>query len=186
MNRQMLAKLFPETYRQWPHMTRYGRFEQGVVLVLVLSFVISIVVVIALIELIGKVARMLIAGALDPLDHAVFQTVFGAIMTLLIAMEFKHSIVGVLERRESIIHVKTVMLIAIMALARKFIIIDPTAQPPAMLLALAGVILALGAVYWLMRDRDSRDAGRDADGGRPWPISQGAVGENSFPSAEPK
>src|SRR3569623_1314338 len=184
MNRQMLAKLFPETCRQWPHMTRYGRFEQGVVLVL--SFVISIVVVIAQIELIGNVIRMLIAGALDPLDHAVFQTEFGSIKTLLIAMEFKHSIVGVLERRESIIHVKTELLIAIMALARKFIIIDPTAQPPAMLRALAGVILALGVVFWLMRDRDCRDAGGAADGGRARPSSQEAVGENSFPSAEPK
>src|SRR3569623_1058126 len=117
MNRQMLAKLFPETCRQWPHMTRYGRFEQGVVLVL--AVVISIVVGIALSELIGNVIRMLIAGALDPLDHAVVQTVFGAIMTLLNAMEFKHTIVGVLERRESIIHVKKVLLSAIMAQLRK-------------------------------------------------------------------
>ena len=35
----------------------------------------------------------------DPLDHGVFQALFGAMMTLLIAMEFKHSIIRVALRR---------------------------------------------------------------------------------------
>src|SRR3569832_1496268 len=95
---------------------------------------------------------MLVAGAFDPLDHEVFQSVFGAIMTLLIAMEFIHSIIRVIERRESIIQVKTVVLIAIMALARKFIILDASTKDAAMLAALAAVMLVRGVVYWLMRD----------------------------------
>ncbi len=40
------------------------------------------------------------------------------IMTLLIAMEFKHSIVRVALRRDSIIQVKTVILIGLIALAQ--------------------------------------------------------------------
>jgi len=150
MKRYLLPNLFHETYPQWPRMNMYERFEQSVAIVL--SFIISIVVLIALFELIGKVAHMLVAGAFDPLDHEVFQSVFGAIMTLLIAMEFKHSIIRVIERRESIIQVKTVVLIAIMALARKFIILDASTKDAAMLAALAAVMLALGVVYWLMRD----------------------------------
>ncbi|MDU7588409.1 MAG: phosphate-starvation-inducible PsiE family protein, partial [Acidovorax sp.] len=90
-----------------------------------------------------------------PLDHKVFQTVFAMIMTLLIAMEFKHSIVKVALRKESVIQVKTVILIAILALARKFIILDPDVDP-AKVAALAGAILALGLTYWLMRERDDR------------------------------
>lgn len=135
----------------------YERFEQ--IVAIVLSFVISIIVVIALLELIEKVGRMVAVGALDPLDHEIFQSVFGAIMTLLIAMEFKHSIIRVIERRESIIQVKTVVLIAILALARKFIILDTAMMDPAMLAALAAVMLALGIVYWLIRDHQvaSRD-----------------------------
>ena len=39
-------------------------------------------------------------------------------MTLLIAMEFKHSIVRVALRRDSIIQVKTVILIGLIALAQ--------------------------------------------------------------------
>jgi uncharacterized membrane protein (DUF373 family) len=76
------------------------------------------------------------------------------IMTLLIAMEFKHSIVRVALRRDSIIQVKTVILIA---LARKFVILDPEVSP-AKIAALAGATLALGATYWLLRKRDDRAA----------------------------
>src|SRR3569623_813085 len=113
MKRYLLPNLFHETYQQWPRMNMYARFAQSVAIVL--SVIISFVVLIALFELTGKVAHIRVAGAFDPLDHEVFQSVFGAIMTLLIAMEFKHSIIRVIERRESIIQVKTVVLIAIMA-----------------------------------------------------------------------
>ena len=43
-------------------------------------------------------------------------------------MEFKHSIVRVALRRDSIIQVKTVILIGLIALARKFVILDPEAS----------------------------------------------------------
>src|SRR3569832_1436383 len=150
MKRYLLPFFFLVLFLLWPCLFLFVCFVLCVAIVL--SFIISIVVLIALFELIGKVAHMLVAGAFDPLDHEVFQSVFGAIMTLLLAMEFKHSIIRVIERRESIIQVKTVVLIAIMALARKFIILDASTKDAAMLAALAAVMLALGVVYWLMRD----------------------------------
>ncbi|WP_395764839.1 MULTISPECIES: phosphate-starvation-inducible PsiE family protein [Pseudomonadales] len=138
---------------QWRLMTVYERFEQ--VVALVLSAVIAVIIVVSLFQLIAIVFTLLVLDAFNPLDHKVFQSVFGMIMTLLIAMEFKHSIVRVALRKESIIQVKTVILIAILALARKFIILDPDVDP-AKLAALAGTILALGLTYWLMRERDDR------------------------------
>lgn len=138
---------------QWRLMTVYERFEQ--VVAITLSGVIALVIVISLIQLIRLVFTLLVMDALNPLDHKVFQLVFGAIMTLLIAMEFKHSIVKVALRKESIIQVKTVILIAILALARKFIILEPDVDP-AKVAALAGTVLALGLTYWLMRERDDR------------------------------
>jgi len=134
-------------------MTVYERFEQ--VVAITLSGVIALVIVISLIQLIRLVFTLLVMDALNPLDHKVFQLVFGATMTLLIAMEFKHSIVKVALRKESIIQVKTVILIAILALARKFIILEPDVDP-AKVAALAGTVLALGLTYWLMRERDDR------------------------------
>ena len=136
-------------------MTVYERFEQ--VVVITLSGVMSMVIVISLIQLIRLVFTLLVMDALNPLDHKVFQLVFGATMTLLIAMEFKHSIVRVALRRDSIIQVKTVILIGLIALARKFVILDPEASP-GKIAALAGATLALGATYWLLRERDDRAA----------------------------
>ena len=142
-----------EMRSQWRLMTFYERFEQ--VVALVLSAVIAVIIVVSLFQLIAIVFTLLVLDAFNPLDHKVFQNVFGMIMTLLIAMEFKHSIVRVALRKESIIQVKTVILIAILALARKFIILGPDVDP-AKVAALAGTILALGLTYWLMRERDDR------------------------------
>ena len=98
----------------------------------------------------------MLGGALDPLDYEVFQALFGMIMTLLIAMGFKHSIIRAALRRESIIQVKTVILIALLALSRKFVILDITT-----IAALASATLVLGVVYWLLRERDDRLARLD-------------------------
>lgn len=140
---------------QWAIMSFYERFEHGIALVL--SAVIAVIIVVSLLQLISIVFTLLILDAFNPLDHKVFQSVFGMIMTLLIAMEFKHSIVRVALRRDSIIQVKTVILIGLIALARKFVILDPEASP-GKIAALAGATLALGATYWLMRERDDRVA----------------------------
>jgi len=143
-----------ETRRYWPIMTAYERFEQ--IVAFLLGLLIAIVVVIALIQLLIEVMPLVLGGALDPLDHRAFQALFGMIMTLLIAMEFKHSIIRVALRRESVIQVKTVMLVALLALSRKFIILDVAATEPATIAALSGATLVLGIVYWLLRERDDR------------------------------
>ncbi len=147
--------LFPKTREYWPMMSFYERFEQ--VVAIVLSFAIAAVVIVAMIELLGRIGVLMLNGALDLLDHQMFQNIFGMIMTLLIAMEFKHSIVRVIDRRESIIQVKTVILIAILALARKFIILDTKEMAADKMAALSAIVLALGIVYWLVRNSDQKD-----------------------------
>lgn len=78
------------------------------------------------------------------------------IIAMLIVLEFKHSIVRVAMRRESIVQVKTVVLIALLALSRKFVILDASTTGPAHIAALAFATLVPGAVYWLLRERDDR------------------------------
>ena len=145
--------------RDWPQLTAYQRFEAFVAAVL--AIVIGVVILVALYRLIAGVIDALLLRALNPLAPQVFQTIFGEIMTLLIAMEFKHSIVRVALRRDSIIQVKTVILIGLIALARKFVILDPEASP-AKVAALAGATVALGVTYWLLRERDDRAAKESA------------------------
>jgi uncharacterized membrane protein (DUF373 family) len=44
----------------------------------------------------------------------------------------------------------------LLAIVRKLLILDLGASGAAQVLALAGAILALGGVYWLVRDQDRR------------------------------
>jgi uncharacterized membrane protein (DUF373 family) len=154
MPSQRNPSLFRETRRYWPLMNAYERFEH--VVAFMLSLIIAMLVALALVQLSGRVVLLLMTGALDPLDHEVFQGMFGMVMTLLIALEFKHSIVRVAVRRESIVQVKTVVLIALLALSRKFVILDASSTGPATIAALAGATLVLGIVYWLLRERDDQ------------------------------
>jgi uncharacterized membrane protein (DUF373 family) len=133
----------------------YRRFEAAVAFAL--TVVIGAVILVALSRLIVSVADTLVLRALNPLEHEVFQRVFGEIMTLLIALEFNHTLQYVVSGERGIIHTKMVILIALLALARKVIIVDLFAAAPAGLAALAALTLALGVTYWLMRERDDRD-----------------------------
>lgn len=139
----------------WNVMSFYERFEQGVALLL--TFIIAIVVILALFDLIREVVRLLSGGTPQPAER-VFQKLFGQIMTLLIALEFKHSILRVAARRNNIVRVKTILLIAMLALSRKFIILDAAALSAGTIFALAAVILALGVTYWLVREREERES----------------------------
>ncbi|HEC16883.1 MAG TPA: diguanylate cyclase [Sedimenticola sp.] len=161
-----------KTRQYWGVMTFYERFEH--VIALLLGGVISVIVVIALWRLVREVFSLLILGALDPLDHRVFQGIFGMIMTLLIALEFKHSILEVLERQAHIIQVKTVILIAQLALARKFIILDAASMDAGKIGALGFAVLVLGLVHWLLRERDDAALSSSPAGARPkWPSHGG-------------
>jgi uncharacterized membrane protein (DUF373 family) len=148
------AKILGISSDEWNAMSFYGRFEQ--IVTWILTLFIGIIIAIALLQLVVTIFRLLVFGALNPLDHREFEIIFGMIMTLLIAMEFNHSIVQTIERLHRIIQVKTVVLISILALARKFIILDIEATPALTIVALAFAVIALGVVYWLMRERDGR------------------------------
>jgi uncharacterized membrane protein (DUF373 family) len=136
----------------WAAMSFYERFEALVALVL--TAVITTVILVALWRLIVSVVDTLLLQSLNPLEHNVFQAVFGEILTLLIALEFNHTLRYVVTHGWGIIQAKIVILIAVMALVRKIIVSDVSALPPAMLAAEAGLLLALGITYWLMRERE--------------------------------
>lgn len=154
MKPSTLRSQYQKFKESWWALGFYERFEQ--LIALAITALIAVIIVIALVDLTKGLLPLLIRGDMNPLDHRAFQAIFGQIMTLLIAMEFKHSIIKVVARKESIIQVKTVLLIALMALSRKFIILDADKYPADKILALALVVLAIGIVYWLVRDRENR------------------------------
>jgi uncharacterized membrane protein (DUF373 family) len=138
----------------WAILTAYQRFES--IIALLLSLVIAVVVLVALYRLISGVIDTLVLRALNPLEHTVFQQVFGEIMTVLIALEFNHTLHYAFSGSRGVIQAKVVILIAQLAIVRKLIVADFYGVTPAWLAGLAALILALGITYWLMRERDDR------------------------------
>jgi uncharacterized membrane protein (DUF373 family) len=147
-----LSERWNRSKKQWNILTYYQRFESAVAFVL--TVVIALIVIVALYRLCVGVVTAFLFGAVNPLEHAAFQSVFGEIMTLLIALEFNHTLRYVVTRHQSIIHTKVVVLIALLAVARKFIILDIRDATAGYLLGLAAITLALGVTHRLMRERN--------------------------------
>lgn len=143
------------TKEAWPHLTFYEKFEQ--IVVLVLTALIAVVIASATWHLGVNIVHLLSSDVFNPADQAIFQTVFGMIFTVIIALEFKHSLLVVLARQESIVQVRSIVLLAMLAILRKFIILDLERTTSTQLFALAAATLALGIVYWLVRDQDRRE-----------------------------
>jgi uncharacterized membrane protein (DUF373 family) len=144
--------------QQWSVLTFYEKFEH--VVILVLTGLIAVIIVAALWNLALKIiVAIVLSQTFDPTDPSVFQTAFGMIFTVLIALEFKRSLLVLAERRESIVQVRTVVLIALLAIVRKLMILDLATTDASHIFALAAAILALAGVYWLIRDQDRRGLG---------------------------
>ncbi len=73
---------------------------------------------------------------------------FGAFMVVLIAIEIFQNII--LYLRDDVIHVKIVLATALMAIARKVIILDYDELEPLYILATGIVLVATGITYYLI------------------------------------
>ncbi len=110
-----------------------------------------------LMAIVVNIAHDILATTFDPTNAAVFQSVFGGIFTVVIALEFKRSILVTSERDEGPLRVRVVILIGMLAIVRKLIIMDLAHENALQLLALSVAFLSLGIVYWLVRDQDRRE-----------------------------
>jgi len=148
-----MRKTIQELRERWASLTLYEKFEQ--VIALVLTWLISLIIVFAVVDVAKEMAALLGRSGLHPFEHAVFQTLFGEIVTVLIAMEFKHSILKVTAGRQNIIQARTILLISLLALARKFMILDTENTSAGTIAALALAVVTLSVSYWMICERES-------------------------------
>jgi uncharacterized membrane protein (DUF373 family) len=156
-----LATEFRQLQSKWRTLSLYERFEQTVVAALTL--VIALIVVLATWQLLGEMAGLLRRGAAKTADPQIFQGVFGMVLTVLIALEFKHTLLVVRHHRRAVVEVRSVVLIALLALVRRFIILDVYDASPAIIAALAGATVALGIVFWLVADHSGQEIDAEAE-----------------------
>ena len=144
-----------DTTEELRPLSLYQRFEH--IVIMFLTALIAVIVIAAVWNLSLKILfGLVLSGSLDPSDYTIFQAVFGMIFTVIIALEFKKSLLVIAERRESVVQIRSVVMIALLAICRKVIILDLRETDAPQIFALAAAILSLGVVYWLIRDSDQR------------------------------
>src|SRR5260370_12968950 len=75
---------------RWKTLSIYEKFEQTIVSIL--TWIIAVIVAVATWQLILHTVGMIRSHLLDPKDSQAFQSLFGMVLTLLVALEFKHSL----------------------------------------------------------------------------------------------
>jgi uncharacterized membrane protein (DUF373 family) len=133
--------------QEWNDLTSYERFEQ-VVSRIIMAFV-AVVIVYSIILVAYDIFKDFALGP-QYMEQELLQDIFGSILTVLILLEFNHSIAVSLKQKTGIVQARIIVLIAIMVIARKIILLDFKAASIETLAGHAGLALALGALYWMI------------------------------------
>ena len=87
-----LASEFRELASKWQTLSIYEKFEQLVVAVL--TTVIALILALATWQLLFHTLTLVESHLGSPADSQIFQGLFGTVLTVLIAMEFKHTLLA--------------------------------------------------------------------------------------------
>ncbi|MBU5637461.1 phosphate-starvation-inducible PsiE family protein [Geomonas sp. Red69] len=128
------------------------RFEKGIIMVLVVLM--SVVLLLSTLELAWIIIEDIISPPMLLLDISELLDIFGLFMLVLIGIELLDTIAKT-YMAESVDHAQIVMAVAIIAIARKVIILDVKELSGLALLGVAAIILALSVGYFLIKKRDS-------------------------------
>ncbi|UTV30822.1 phosphate-starvation-inducible PsiE family protein [Photobacterium atrarenae] len=113
-----------------------------------LSILMVFVIVMGVLDVAWILYQRMITPPIYILTISDMLATFGAFMAVLIAIEIFINITIYL--RENVIHVKIVMATALMAIARKVIIIDVEEMDVMYLFAISAVALSMSVGYWLI------------------------------------
>ena len=142
-------------------MPRYDHFER----------VISAILLIGMIAVIALATASFLRGiwpfALQvgsTFDYATFQSLFDRALAALIALELAHSVYQSVLGRHGLVQVRTVVIIGVLAVVRKFVLVDIDSVSGELLLGLSAAVLALGVVYALTHWIEARAGGGPGGG----------------------
>ncbi len=114
----------------------------------------SIMLILSFVDLLVEIVRQVIQPPFLLIDTETLMELFSIILVLLIGIELLETIK--LYLKEDTIHVELVILVAIIAVARKVIIWDFTKYEVKELIGISVILLALGITYLLLKRADLR------------------------------
>jgi uncharacterized membrane protein (DUF373 family) len=145
-----------EALRRFADYAQFERIALGCVLV-----ILSVISIYAIAALAIKLSGDFLLGAAF-LEKAALQDTFGAILTILIVLEFNHSIYVALTHKTGALQVRTVILLTVLVVARKLMLQDFSAMTTQTFLGFGAILLALGVIYWLISHADRTFAAASA------------------------
>lgn len=123
------------------------KFEK--VMILVLIFMMTVVLLLSIVELGWIIVKDVISDTIFILDIDELLEIFGLFLLVLIGIELLDSIKTYIT--ENVIHVEVVLVVAMIAIARKVIILDLNKYPGLTYIGVAALILALSVAYYLVK-----------------------------------
>jgi len=122
-------------------------FERAIIAGLILLM--AITVLFSALDLVVLLVQELLAPPCFLMDVNELLDTFGLFLLVLIGLELLETFKAYLA--EHVIHVEVVFMVAMIAIARKVIILDVKDVPSATLLGIASIIITLSGGYYLFR-----------------------------------
>lgn len=127
-------------------------FERGIIAALIVMM--TIVLLLATLELGYILAKDILTPPVLILEIGELHEIFGLFLIVLIGIELLETIRTYFSK--NVIHVHVVFTVAIIAIARKVIILDISKMTELALAGIASIILALAVGYYLIKKADER------------------------------
>ena len=125
------------------------KFEHIIVLSLIIMMV--IVVVLATIELGWIIIRDIITPPIILLEIDELLEIFGFFLLVLIGIELLETIKAYLQ--DKVVHSEIVLEVALIAIARKVIILDLKEYDSTVILGIAALIITISGAYYIVRQK---------------------------------
>lgn len=138
------------------YLEKFERIVNWSLLVLMAS-----VVLLATIELAWILVKDVLTPPVFMLEIHELLELFSLFLLVLIGIELLHSVKTFIFRRE--IHLEAVLTVAMIAVARKIIVLEPKEWPEGTLLGLAALVLALAIGYYVMQRSRRENASSDLE-----------------------
>jgi uncharacterized membrane protein (DUF373 family) len=127
-----------------PYLDTFERIITRVLLLMMAG-----VVLLSTIELAWILGKDVLSPPLFLLDLNELLELFGQFLLVLIGIELLHTMkIYVVQR---VIHLEAVLIVALIAMARKIVVLEPKELPEGTPLGIAAIVLALALGYYLVR-----------------------------------
>ncbi len=134
-----------------------GRFSKLFERVIVVALIVMMVIVILLSTI--ELGRILVVDILQSpnflLNITELLDIFGFFLLILIGVELLETIRAYLNEHQ--VHVEIVLEVALIAVARKIVILDIKEYSPTVIFAIAAIVLALSVAYFLEKRARSQN-----------------------------